>query len=53
MPKKTNDSKAPWQKDALEQSILLIKAAWDVFEALWEAWNEIIHSRDNMLLGFI
>jgi ribonuclease HI len=49
MPKKKSDSKAPRQKDALEQSISLIKASWDVFEALWEARNEILHNGENML----
>jgi hypothetical protein len=49
MPKKTDKPKAPRQKDALEQSVSLIRASWDVFESLWEARNEILHSGENML----
>ena len=42
-------SNAPRQKDALEQSIALITSSWDVFEALWEARNDVLHGGDNAL----
>ena len=42
-------SNAPRQKDPLEQSIALIISSWDVFEALWEAQNDVLHGGDNAL----
>jgi hypothetical protein len=50
MPKNTDKPKAPRQKDALEQSVSLIRASWDVFESLWDTRNEILHSGENMLM---
>lgn len=37
------------QKDAMEQAIALITCSWDVFEALWEARNKILHGDENVL----
>jgi hypothetical protein len=48
-PKPKNCSKKPHQKDALEQSIALIKALWDIFKALWMARNNVLHCDENAL----
>jgi hypothetical protein len=48
-PKQSNSSKTPRQKDALEQSIALVRSSWDIFEEMWEARNTILHGRENML----
>ena len=37
------------RKDPLQQSVLLIKCAWDLFEAVWECRNGILHSNQNKL----
>jgi hypothetical protein len=49
LPKPKKGSNTPRQKDALEQSIALITSSWDVFEALWEARNDVLHGGDNAL----
>ena len=35
--------KAP-HKDPLKQSASLIKGVWDILEALWKQWNDILHN---------
>jgi hypothetical protein len=49
LPKPKMGSKTPRQKEALEQSVALIKSSWDVFEALWEARNDVLHGGENAL----
>lgn len=48
-PKPKKGSTTPPQKDALEQSVSLIRASWDVFEALWDIRNTVLHGGENML----
>lgn len=43
------DGKKQMKKDAMEQVITLITCSWDVFEALWEARNNILHGDENVL----
>eukprot|EP00956_Cyclotella_meneghiniana_P036287 scaffold123739_cov39-Cyclotella_meneghiniana.AAC.1 len=46
----TKDGKKVHQKDAMEQTVSLIQAAWTIFENQWSQRNEILHGNDNELL---
>ena len=43
------DGKKSMRKDAIEQTVALITCAWDIFEALWEARNTILHGDENLI----
>ena len=47
---KTRNGKKQAQKDPLELSVSLIRGSWDVFEALWNARNTILHGPDSHLI---
>ena len=49
-PPPRKDGKKAFRKDALEQSVALIKGAWDVFEAVWATRNDILHGDNNAIL---
>jgi len=38
------------RKDPLEQSVVLVKCVWDIFEAQWKCRNDILHSNDSALI---
>jgi hypothetical protein len=38
------------RKDLLEQSVVLVKCVWDIFEAQWKCRNDILHSNDSALI---
>ena len=46
----TKDGKKVHQKDAMEQTVSLIQAAWTIFENQWGQRNEILHGNENELL---
>jgi hypothetical protein len=50
-PKASDDGKQKEKrKDPLEQSVVLVKCVWDIFEAQWKCRNDILHSNDSALI---
>jgi hypothetical protein len=50
-PKVSDDGKQKEKcKDPLEQSVVLVKCVWDIFEAQWKCRNDTLHSNDNALI---
>jgi hypothetical protein len=50
-PKVSDDGKQKEKrKDPLEQSVVLVKCVWDIFEAQWKCRNDILHSNDSALI---
>jgi hypothetical protein len=45
-----NGKKKEKRKDPLEQSVVLVKCVWDIFEAQWKCRNDILHSNDSALI---
>ena len=37
------------QKDALEQTVSLLRALWDIFEAQWTCRNDILHGKESKI----
>jgi hypothetical protein len=35
------------EKDAIEQTVSLLRGYWNLFEAVWKARNCILHSGEN------
>ena len=38
------------RKEPLEQSVTMIRGVWNIFEAIWECRNNILHSKDSQLI---
>ena len=43
------DGTTPYRKDPLEQAAALQLATWDIFEAVWNTRNTILHGEDSKL----
>ena len=37
------------QKDAMEQTVSLLRALWDIFEAQWTCRNDILHGKESRI----
>jgi hypothetical protein len=44
---KTQQKSTTREKDAIEQTVSLVKGSWDIFEAVWKARNGILHGGEN------
>jgi hypothetical protein len=40
-----------WEKDAIEQTVSLLRGSWNLFEAVWKARNGILHGGENEIEG--
>ena len=49
-PDTDNDGKKIHKKDPLEQSVCLLRALWDIFEAQWACRNDILHGKESHVI---
>eukprot|EP00956_Cyclotella_meneghiniana_P004884 scaffold6044_cov63-Cyclotella_meneghiniana.AAC.1 len=45
-----SEGKKIHKKDPLEQSVCLLKALWDIFEAQWACRNDILHGKESHVI---
>eukprot|EP00956_Cyclotella_meneghiniana_P031780 scaffold84717_cov25-Cyclotella_meneghiniana.AAC.2 len=45
-----SEGKKIHKKDPLEQSVCLLRALWDIFEAQWACRNEILHGKESHVI---
>ena len=49
-PRRDSDRKQlERRKDPIQQATMLVRCAWDLFEAVWECRNRILHSNESKL----
>ena len=49
-PDTDSDGKRIHKKDPLEQSVCLLWALWDIFEAQWACRNKILHGKESIVI---
>ena len=49
-PDTDSEGKKIHKKDPLEQSVCLLRALWDIFEAQWACRNDILHGKESHVI---